>query len=86
MPPIRLFIFKRRALLAISISLNGEIISLYSRYIRKGLVYIAIISLASCQPSSYFKCTKANTRLFCDMRLVLFNKYRFLRYTRRCAY
>ena len=38
---------KRRTLPAISISLGGEIISPYSRYIKKGLVYITIIKLFS---------------------------------------
>ena len=48
MPPIRLSAFKRYALLAIFISLNKEIISPYSRYIKKGLVYITIMDLFSC--------------------------------------
>ena len=86
MPPIRSFAFKRRALLTASISLNGEIISPCSCYTKKGLVYIAIISLISGQPSSCSKYIKANTRLFCDMRLVLFNKYRFSYYAYRCTY
>ena len=43
MPFIRSFIFKRYAFLAISISLNKEIISLYFYYIKKGLVCIIII-------------------------------------------
>ena len=44
MPPIRSLALKRYILLTISISPNGEIISPYSYYIKKGLVYIAIIS------------------------------------------
>ena len=47
MPPIRFSTSKRHALLTTSISFNGEIISPYSRYIKKELVYIAIISLFS---------------------------------------
>ena len=43
MPPIRSTTFKYRALLTTSISLDGEIISPYSHYIKKGLVYIAIM-------------------------------------------
>ena len=35
-------------LLAISISLNSEIMSPYSYYIKKGLVCVAIITLFSC--------------------------------------
>ena len=76
-PLIRFSAFKRRALLAVSISLNGEIISPYSRYAKKGLVYIIIISPLSRQPSSYSECTKANTCLFYDVRLVPLNKYIF---------
>ena len=64
-------------LLAASISLNGEIMSPYSYYAKKGLVYIAIIAFFSCQPSSYSKCTKANTCSLYDMRLVSTNKYTF---------
>ena len=45
MPFIRSSASKRRALLTTSISLNGEIIS--PRYAKKGLVYVAIISLSS---------------------------------------
>ena len=44
MPFIRLSMSKRRALLATSISLDGEIMSPCSRYIKKGLVYIIIIN------------------------------------------
>ena len=77
---IKSFIFKRYALLATSISLNREIISSYSRCIKKGLVYIAIIEFFSRQSFSYTKCTKLNTYMLCDMRSVSFNKYIFLTY------
>ena len=77
MPFIKFLAFKRYILLAIFISFNREIISPYTRYIKKGLVYIIIISPISCQPSSYSKCIKANTYLLYNMRLVPFNKYRF---------
>ena len=50
MPFIRLSMFKRRTLLTTSISLNGGIISLYSYYIKKGLVYIIITDPFSRQP------------------------------------
>ena len=76
MPPIRSFTFKRCVLLIIFISLNGEITSPYSYCVKKGLVYIIIISLFSCRSFFYFKCIKANTCLLYNMRLVLFNKYR----------
>ena len=42
MPPIRSIILKRCALFAISTSLDKEIMSPYSRYVKKGLVYIII--------------------------------------------
>ena len=71
---------KRCAFLAISISLNGKIISPYSRYIKKGLVYIAIINFFSRQPSFYTKCTKLNTSMLCNVRLVSFNNFFFLLY------
>ena len=61
MPPIRFLASVRHILLAASISLNSKIINPYSYYEKKGLVYITIIALFSRQPSSYFKCTKANT-------------------------
>ena len=77
MPFIRSLAFMCYVLLAVSISLNGEIMSPYSYYVKKGLVYIIIITLFSRQPSSYSKCTKANTHSLCNMRLVSTNKYMF---------
>jgi hypothetical protein len=61
MPPIRFITFKRYTLLAISISLNREIMSLCSRYIKKGLVYMVLISPFRHQPFFYLECTKVNT-------------------------
>jgi hypothetical protein len=61
MPLIRFTALEYYILLTISISLNREIISLCSRYAKKGLVYIALISPFRCQPSSYLECTKVNT-------------------------
>ena len=86
MPPIRLSISKYCALLAISISLNREIISPCSYYIKKRLVCIAIIDSFSCQFSSCTKCTKLNTRALYNMYLVFFNKCVFPYYTCRCTY
>ena len=77
MPFIRSLASMRCVLLAISISLNGEIMSPYSYYTKKGLVCVAIIAFFSCQPSSYFKCTKANTCSLYNMHLVFTNKYIF---------
>ena len=85
-PLIRSSALERYTLLTTSISFNGEIISPYSYYIKKGLIYIIMISLFSCQPFSYSKYTKANTCLLCDMRSVLFNKYRFFYRVRYYAY
>ena len=77
MPPIRSLASVRCVLLAASISLDSEIMSPCSHYAKKGLVYITIIAPFSRQPSSYFKCTKANTYSLCDVRLVFTNKYIF---------
>ena len=80
MPPIKSLVFKRYALLAISISLNKEIISPYSYYTRRGLVYIIIIDPFSRQFSSYTKYTKLNTYMSYNMRLVFLNKCTFPAY------
>ena len=75
MPPIRSLASIYYALLAASISLNSEIISPCSYYVKKGLVCIIIITSFSRQPSSYSECTKANTCSLCDVHLVSINKY-----------
>ena len=77
MPFIRSLISVYYTLLAVSISLNGEIISPYSYYTKKGLICVAIITLFSCQPSFYFKCTKANICSLYNVCLVSTNKYIF---------
>ena len=77
MPPIRFLASVYYILLTASISLNSKIISPYSYYTKKGLVYIIIIALFSCQPSSYSKYTKANTCSLCDVYSVSTNKYTF---------
>ena len=43
--------------------LNKVILFLYSCYIKKELIYIAIVAPFSRQPSLYFKCTKLNIKL-----------------------
>ena len=53
----------------------GEIMLIYSRYTKKKLVYIIIITPFSYQPFFYFKCTKLNIYLSCNVRLVLDTKY-----------
>ena len=80
MPAIRLTASEYYTLLASSIALNGEIINPYSRYIKKGLVYIIIADLSSRQPSSCSKYTKLNTRALYNMHSVSFNKCIFLAY------
>jgi hypothetical protein len=61
MPPIRFTTFEYYILLTILISLNREIISPYSCYIKKGLVYITLIFPFRYQSFSYLECTKVNT-------------------------
>ena len=74
MPLIRSLASICYILLAISISLNNKIMSPYSYYAKKGLVYITIIAFFSCQPSFYSKYTKANTYSLYNIRLVSTNK------------
>jgi hypothetical protein len=64
MPPIRSLAFKRYTYIITLILLLGEIMPIYSCYIVKKLVYIAITALSSRQPSSYSKCTKLNIYSF----------------------
>ena len=78
MPAVKLIVSKHHALFTSSIALNGEIISLYSYYTKKGLVCVTIADPFSHQPSSYSECTKLNTYASCDMRSVSLNKYIFL--------
>ena len=77
MPLIRSLASVHYVLLTASISLNSEIMSPYSHYMKKGLVYITIIALSGHQPSSYSECIKANTCSLYNMRLVSTNKYTF---------
>ena len=77
MPFIRSLASIYYILLAVFISLNSEIMSPYSYYTKKGLVYITITALFSHQPSSCFKCIKANTYSLYNMYLVSTNKYIF---------
>ena len=78
MPAVRLIVFKCYTLFISSIVLNGEIMSPYSYYIKKGLVCVVIAEPSNYQPSSYSKCIKLNTRVLYNVRLVSFNKYTFL--------
>ena len=70
MPFIRSLASKHYTYIVSVILLLGEIIPIYSCYIKKKLVYIIIIAPFSCQPSSYIKCTKLNMRLSCNVKSV----------------
>jgi hypothetical protein len=78
MPLIRSLIFKCYAYLIALILLLGEIMLTYSYYAEKGLVYIIIITPFSYQPSSYFKCTKLNIYLSCNVKSVSIDEYIYL--------
>ena len=47
---------QRYTYIVILILLTRIIIGPYSRYSKKGLIYIIIVAPSSCQPSSYSKC------------------------------
>ena len=83
MPFIRSLVSKHSAhysKLVTVILLFSKIIPFYSYYIEKGLVYIIIIALSSCQPSLYTKCTKLNIYTLYNIQLVFNTKYTFLVY------
>ena len=75
MPFIRLLASKCHTYIITTILLLGKIMAIYSRYTKKKLVYIIIITSFSCQPSFCIKCTKLNMRLFCNIKLVSDAKY-----------
>ena len=70
MPFIRSLVSKHCACIIVVILLLSEIMPSYSYYEEKKLVYIIIIALFSRQPSFYFKCTKLNICLSCNIKLV----------------
>ena len=78
MPFIRSLISKHHACAVAVILLLGEIMPSYSHYEEKKLVYIIIIAPSGHQPSSYFKCTKLNIHLSCNVRLVSNTEYIFI--------
>ena len=75
MPFIKSLASKRRTYIVLIILLLGKIMPTYSRYAKKKLVYIIITAFFGHQPSSYFKCTKSNIHLSCNIKLVLNTKY-----------
>ena len=72
---VRILAFKRHTYIILVILLLGEIMPIYSYYTEKKLVYIIIIALFSCQPSSYIKCIKLNIYSSYNIRLVSNTKY-----------
>jgi len=62
-------------IIAVILSLGKIMPSLYSCYTKEGLVYIALASPLSWQPSSYLECTKANIWLSCNVRSISNAKY-----------
>ena len=78
MPLIRSLASERRAYAVAVILLLGEIMPSYSYYKEKKLVYIIIVALFSYQPSSYFKYTKSNIYLSCNVKSVFNTKYIFI--------
>ena len=75
MPFIRSLVSERCAYIIAVILLLGEIIPSYSYCKEKKLVYITIVALFGCQPSSYIKYTKLNIYLSCNVKLVSNAKY-----------
>ena len=65
------------------ILLLGKIMPTYFYCAEKGLVYIIIIALSGCQPSSYTKYIKLNIYSTCNIRLVSDTKCIF--FTRFCT-
>ena len=78
MPPIRSLASKCCVYAVVVIFLLGEIMPSYSYCEEKKLVYIIIIAPFSRQPSFYFKCTKSNIHLSCNVRSVSDTKYIFI--------
>ena len=75
MPPIRSSASIRRARVVSTILSLSKVIPTYSRYSKKKLVYIAIASPSSRQPSSYAKYIRANIRSSYNVRSVSNTKY-----------
>ena len=77
MPFIKSLVFKRLAhcfkLVAI-IFLLSKIMPTYLYCAEKGLIYITIIALSGCQPSSYTECIKSNMRSSCNIYSVFNTK------------
>ena len=77
MPLIRSLVSERCAYIISIILLLSKIMPFYSCFAEKKLVYIIIIALFGCQPSSYSKYTKLNMYLSCNIKSVFNTKYTF---------
>ena len=75
MPPIRSLASERYTYIIAVILLFSKIMPSCSCYMEKKLVYIIIIALFSCQPSSCVKCIKLNMHLSCNVKSVSNTKY-----------
>ena len=75
MPSVRSLAFKYRVYIVLVILSLGEIMPIYLCCAKKKLVCIIITALFSRQPSSYFKCTKSNIYLSCNIKSVSDTKY-----------
>ena len=75
MPPIRFLVSVCYIKLVAINFFFGKIMSSYSYYKKKKLVYIIIIALFGRQPSSYIKYTKLNMYLSYNIKLVSNTKY-----------
>ena len=75
MPPIKSLISKHYACIIALILLLSKIIPSCSCYIEKKLVYVTIVAPSSHQPFFYFKYTKSNIHLSCNIKSVLDTKY-----------
>ena len=78
MPSIRSSASERYTYIISLILLLGVIMSSYSYYTEKKLVYITIAALSSYQPSFYSKYTKSNIYSSYNIYLIFNTKYVFL--------
>ena len=75
MPLIRSSTSSYYLYIILTILLLCKIMPSCSYYIEKKLIYIAIMALSSCQPSSYTKYIKLNIQLSCDAKSISNAKY-----------
>ena len=80
MPFIKSFTSKCRVKLISTIILLGKIMPSCSCYIKRRLLYIAIIALFSRQPSFCTKCIYANMRTSYNVYLIFNAEYMFFIY------